>query len=106
MTNVVVNFILKKMKPITPEEVIKKQEKMVCDYVIKIFNDMIASSWDGVHACVKKDNVREALTKRGYNFDAMMKQGGLKIEPLYSEKWHVEYDGEGWTFSVLKEKSL
>lgn len=42
------------MKAITPEEVIKKQEYMVSDLVIKIFNDTITSSWDGSSACVNK----------------------------------------------------
>ena len=37
----------------------------------------------------------------------MMEQGGLKVEPLFAhEGWHVEYDGEWWTFSVLKEKQV
>lgn len=95
------------MKPITPEEVIKKQESIVSDLVIKIFNDYIVRSWNGTCACVNKDKVREILTNKGYNFEAMMEQGGLKIEPLFThEGWHIEYDGEWWTFSVLKEKSL
>ena len=93
------------MKPITPEEVIKKQESIVSDLVIKIFNDYIVRSWNGTCACVNKDKVRDILTSKGYNFEAMMKQGGLKIEPLFEkEGWIVEQDREWWTFSVLKTK--
>ena len=105
MINVVVNYTLKKMKAITPKEVIEKQHKMVSDLVIKIFNDMITSSWDGISACVNVEKIQEILTGKGYNFEAMREQGGLKIEPLFREQgWHVEYDGEWWTFSVLKTK--
>ena len=95
------------MKAISPEEVIKKQHKIVSDLVIKIFNDMITSSWDGISACVKVEKIQEILTRKGYNFEVMREQGGLKIEPLFREQgWRVEYDGEWWTFSVPKEKSL
>ena len=92
-------------KALTPQEVIKKQESMVSDLVIKIFNNIITSSWDGISACVNKEKVKEILTNKGYNFDAMMKNGGLKIEPIFrAQGWHVEYDGKWWTFSVLKTK--
>lgn len=37
----------------------------------------------------------------------MMKNSGLKIEPIFrAQGWHVEYDGEWWTFSVLKTKQV
>ena len=95
------------MKPISPKEVIEKQHKMVSDLVIKIFNDMITSSWDGIRACVNKEKLREILTNKGYNFETMMNQGGLKIEPLFREQgWHVEYGGGWWTFSIPREKSI
>ena len=54
---------------------------------------------------MKQHNLKPNYTSKGYNFEAMMEQGGLRVGPLFAhEGWHVEYDGEWWTFSVLKEK--
>lgn len=93
------------MKAISPKECVEAQKSIVTDWMINIVNDMITKSWDGAHACVSKQRIKEILESKGYSYDAFKENGGLKFESLYEKQgWKVEQDSEFWVFTVLTSK--
>ena len=106
MTNVVANFILKKMsKAFTPQEVIERQSAIVTDWMIDFINRRLLAEWNGTNAFVKREHVIECLKNKGYNPEAFEQNGGLKFENLFTAAgWRVESDRSGWLFTVVKGK--
>lgn len=91
------------MKAISPKECVEAQKSIVTDWLIKIVNNMITKSWDGIRACVSKQRIRESLESKGYNYDSFKENGGLKFKPLYEEQgWKVDEDSDGWVFTIIK----
>lgn len=98
----------KRVKPISPDEVVKK----VPDAVIKAFNEEIQERWDGNKAVVLQEDVVSRIqglmeVQRGKIFD----KGWLNVESIYEDEgWSVSYEKPAYDetfkayFSFKKEK--
>jgi hypothetical protein len=86
----------KLIKPITPEQV--KNCNHIPEFVIDIFNKLIAAKFSNGVAVVKQDDLVEEIIKprahkMTHSRDDVFKNGWLNIETLYeSYGWKVEYD--------------
>lgn len=84
----------KKVKPISPFEVILLKEELFPDEIIKIINEMIAEKWDGTSAVIKQDDLtKEIIKKLKINKDIIFHKNYLEFEEIYEKKgWDVNYD--------------
>lgn len=97
------------IKPITPDECQRMQMTMAPDWVIEIFNSLIAIKWDGVKAIIYEDEFRARVEESDHDFDEARRRGFFKINPLYnSNGWSVKesYDTDlsedFWEFTIKK----
>lgn len=104
--------------PITPDEVVKKKQQIVPEFVFEAFNELIARNLSGGYAMVKQDDVvalilskmnPEAVTWEGMGEDRarVFAYHWLDIEPLYrGAGWDVTYEDSpgynGATFTFKK----
>lgn len=96
-------------RPIMPSEVVNHKYRNVPEIVFNIFNEQIASAWDGRKAIVRQDSVVRALTAtEKYTREDIFCKHMLDIDEIYrQEGWKVEYDKPGhgetygafWTFT-------
>lgn len=86
------------MKPITPDEVAAQKSKLIPEYVIKCFNELIAKNWNGYSSTILQENIIIKISDAGkvtrqFIFD----QNYLDVEPIFEEAgWNVEYDKPGY----------
>lgn len=84
--------------PIKPQDVTKRKAELFPQEVFKVFNDLIASNWDGQSSKFKKD---EALTRimsaLNLTKNEVYARNYLDVEDVYGEAgWDVFYDKPGY----------
>lgn len=91
------------MKPISPDEVQKKFDADIPEWIIEAFNALIKENWDGRASKFTQDDVLDrainyaevhgATTTRGQ----IIKMHWLDVENVYSEiGWDVTYDSPSY----------
>jgi hypothetical protein len=96
-------------RPIKPSEVVNLKCQYIPEIVFNIFNDHIASAWDGRKAIVRQEQVVSALLDtEKYTREEIFRKHILDIEEIYRrEGWKIEFDKPGygesygafWTFT-------
>ena len=94
----------KKVKPISPDEVINKKKKLLPDGVIEAFNELIAKNWDGNQSVIDQDDVVNLICEKvgdGMGNSAprrlVFDNNWLNVEEIYeAQGWEVEYDKPGY----------
>lgn len=84
-----------RIKPITPEEVIKHKEETIPDFVFEAFNHMIKETFKSGSARVLQKDVVGYIVKNNDNVSSekIYKNGWLDIEKIYRKHgWVVTYD--------------
>lgn len=86
------------MKPITPDEVTSQKSKLIPEYVIKCFNELIAKNWNGYSSTVlQKEIVSEICNAGSVPKQFVFDQHYLDVEPIFEDAgWDVEYDKPGF----------
>jgi len=77
------------IKPIKPEDI----KFYIPEEVIKIFNDLIISSFNGTYSIVNQNDAAIAIaTELDITKQEAFNNHYLDIEDLYSDNWNVEYN--------------
>lgn len=86
------------MKPITPQEVVSLKIANIPDYVIEVFNDLIAKGWNGSYSTVRMETAATTIKSHAqYNNERIYDEGWMDIEPLYRKAgWKVVFDKPGY----------
>jgi len=83
----------RKIKPITPSEVVVQKEKSFPEEVIQVFNDLIANNWNGRESCFTLKVARSAVVKALKLKKIKFEDCYLDIEEIYRKQgWNVIYD--------------
>lgn len=86
------------MKPITPDEVAAQKSKLIPDYVIKCFNDLIVKNWNGYSSTILQKHIVVEISDAGkVTRQFIQDQKYLDVEPIFEEAgWNVAYDKPGY----------
>jgi len=93
--------------PITPEEVVEKQEQIIPEEVFQAFNNLIAKNWNGSRSTFKKEDAIQEILKTPPKLltckppagkrQTIISERWLDIETVYrSAGWKVVYDAPGY----------
>ena len=104
-----------KGQPIKPSEVTRAKQRKIPAEVIEVFNELIASNWNGLSSIFGQREVVAAILAKMPNTEraTVYARHWLDVEPLYeAEGWIVEYDKPGFnetyeptfTFCVKKKR--
>lgn len=75
--------------PISPKDVVKKKTVTIPEGVFEVFNELIATHWDGSSATVKLADVCAMLKARNVAYT----EAHLNVEESYrAAGWTVAYD--------------
>jgi hypothetical protein len=92
-------------KPISPSEVVDRQEELLPDHVIETWNRMIVAAWNGRSATITQKTAVKELGGSGGDGTPW-----LNIEDIYRKAgWVVVYDKPGYcetyeaSFTFTKE---
>ncbi len=93
-----------KVKPITPDEVVKVKKTIIPNEVIEAFNECIAENWsDGSANFTQKSVVEKIMEKflaKGKDphiKNDIFSKKWLDVEEIYAEAgWEVDYDKPGY----------
>jgi hypothetical protein len=84
------------IKPIKPEDVPHRKLDALPDFVVEIWNELIAKNWVNSKSCVKQEEVISLLLCRADDStkrEDVFKNNWLYIEPIYeAQGWDVVYD--------------
>lgn len=87
------------MKPITPDEVAVVKQATLPDFVVRAFNECIATGWnaDAKESVFLQDDVVRLILEYGaehiHDRQEIFDKRWLDVEPIYqSQGWNVEYD--------------
>ena len=89
------------MRPVTPSEVSKLKKELMPNWVLSVWNKLIAKNWDGYRSVVDQSEAINALRESPDNDNP----GGsvvyyLEIEDIYRQAgWKVTYDKPGYNES-------
>ena len=103
---------LRKVKPITPQEIPNIRKAMIPDEVIEAANELIVHNWNGTGRCSHfklKELVALVLEKMPDMTDVQLYDGKLlDIEDVFADSgWTVRYDSEdipSFSFKVKKRE--
>jgi hypothetical protein len=85
------------VKPLTPNEALRKRGGAIPSAVYEIFNELIVANMVGQSSTVWQDDVVDALVKRGFHRDDVFARHWLDIEDEYRRVgWRVTYDKPGY----------
>lgn len=86
------------VKPITPDEVVKRKGSVIPDQVIEAVNTLVAKKWTGSSATFKQDDIVGIIRGvMGVSRDTIFEAGWLDFEPVFEEAgWKVYYDKPGY----------
>ncbi len=92
------------MKPITPQEVAQQKLSNIPEFVIEIFNELIAENFSGRSSVVLQNDVVKRVQKKldedSRNAGYLMNYTWLNVEEIYEEVgWKVTYDQPGYNES-------
>lgn len=90
------------VKPISPEDAVKKKQEAIPAFVIQAFNEVIiANISDSGYANFKQDEVlRVVMSKGGVSSKEVFEKGWLDVEPIFRKAgWKVDYDKPGYNES-------
>lgn len=92
---------MSEIKPITPKEVVHQKSEGIPDFVLKVFNDLIAAMWNGDRSEVAQgDVILEIVRNSELSRGEILSKGYLEIEEIYrAAGWEVEYDKPGYNES-------
>jgi hypothetical protein len=81
-------------KPITPDEVVARKTEILPSEVFDVFNDLIATNWNGVMAIVQQGDAVSAIEgKLGISSKEVFERNLLEIDECYrAAGWEVTYD--------------
>jgi hypothetical protein len=80
------------VKPIRPEEVIKRREQSFPPQAIESFNELIAQNCEKGHSSVLQKDVVALMIKNGLNEKEIYEKKWLNVEEIYKKNgWDVEY---------------
>lgn len=83
------------IKPISPSEVAQEKAKNLPDYVIVIWNKLIAKHWNGYRSFVIQGDVINAVIAQEpcLSRHDIIGNGYLEVEDIYrAQGWDVTYD--------------
>lgn len=76
------------IKPITPKDIVDRQEEFIPDVVIEVFNELIALNWNDGESRFELKAVRALLEQKG----SVIKPHWFNIEDIYRKAgWKVDY---------------
>lgn len=86
------------MKPITPNEVIEHKSTIIPDFIIEIFNDLIAKNFSNGSSKIYLEEVnKELYSRKKFSSDKAFKEKWFDVEDIYREAgWKVNYDQPGY----------
>ena len=86
------------IKPITPTEVASAKSSKIPDEVIKAFNDLIVTEWDGHSAVIHQDEICTLVAERlKVKRQTVFANKWLDVEDIFRQAgWKVEYDKPGY----------
>lgn len=86
------------IKPITPAEVTSAKLSKIPDEVIKAFNDLIVTEWDGYCSVIRQDEIIALVTARlKVKRQTVFDNKWLDVEDIFRQAgWKVEYDKPGY----------
>lgn len=91
---------VKKMKPISPKEVIDDKINNIHPDIIGIVNNFLSQRYNGGYSVViTQDEIIDAFLKknRGFGRQRIFDEHHLDFESIYDKQgWNVEYDKPGW----------
>lgn len=89
---------MSKVKPISPDELVRKKKEEFPSVVIEVINELIAKKWDGHEARIYQNTIVNGIIGRSsYSKDEIYKNHLLDFEDLYREEgWDVVYDKPGY----------
>lgn len=84
------------IKPIKPSEVVAA--KAIPDFVVDVFNKLIARDFDGNESKIRQREVITLLSSDyGVSREQVFQKGFLNIESLFTAAgWEVDYDRPGY----------
>lgn len=85
--------MLRKIKPITPDEAGEELCRNIPEGVIEVWNELIARAFDGFKAVISFDDAQRAIASTWCALPTTVTaRGWLSIEPLYHKAgWIVEF---------------
>jgi hypothetical protein len=91
------------VKPIKPSDVVAKKQASVPDFVLEVFNGLIAKNFDGSSARFTQDAAVAAILEATDGDPVpvtrarIFENHWLDVEPIYEKAgWKVEYDKPGY----------
>ena len=89
---------MNKVKPISPDELVKKKKEEFPNIVIAVVNELIAEKWDGHEAKIYQDTIVDKIIGNStYTRKEIFNLHLLDFEDLYRERgWDVIYDKPGY----------
>lgn len=86
------------VQPIRPEEVYSHKTRLIPEYVIKCFNDLIICHWNGQEARIAQDDViKEICAVGNIPRTLVFSKHYLDVEPIFEDAgWIVKYDKPGY----------
>lgn len=89
---------MNKVKPISPDELIKRKKEEFPSVIIEVVNELIAKKWDGHEAKIYQSTIVNGIIARtSYSKDEIYKNHLLDFEDLYREEgWDVVYDSPAY----------
>ena len=102
------------VKPIRPDDICEIKVKLIPDYVIDAFNELIAADYTNGRSTVMQDTVVELIVSKRYAMDdtvtsseeerrckkEIYEKGWLNVEEIYrAQGWVVVYDKPGFNES-------
>lgn len=84
------------IQPIKPEEIARKKQEVIPDYVVEIINRIIAEKWNGASSVIKQSDIVARI--RDYNFQRNtltehFNTDWLEFEDIYrSAGWKIRHD--------------
>lgn len=100
---------IRKVKPITPKEIVKIRKEMIPDEVIVAANELIVKNWSlqSKKSYFKLDELVKLVLKKmpGMTDRQLYDDKLLDIESVFADYgWSVEYDSETPSFSFKVKK--
>jgi hypothetical protein len=95
----------KRVKPISPKDIVPLKKNQIPSEVIAAFNELIAANFSRGYACVKQDNVVELIVKKFADNGEVVDGKPITAEYIFAKHWlDVEdiFAGEGWTVKYDK----
>ena len=87
----------RRIKPITPDHVVREQKNAFPNEVFEAFNELISRECVGGDGVIKQSDVVALMVKKGLKRKDIFDNGWLNVESIYqSAGWKVEYEKPGF----------